>query len=333
MREPMKTKENLVIATAKETLKIEAEAILSMMDRMNESFGQAVEAIYDCKGRVVVTGMGKSGIIARKIASTFSSTGTPALFFHPAEGIHGDLGMIVKGDLALALSNSGETEELSVILPLIKRQGNILIAMTGDLGSTLAKRSDIVLDVGVKKEACPLGLAPTASTTAALAMGDALAVALLNKRGFKAEDFALFHPGGTLGKKLLIKVSDVMHVGNEVPQVRGSDPMKDAIYEITSKKLGMTTVIDGKGKFKGIITDGDLRRFLEKEIGFRNDPLSKKAEDVMTRNPKTIEGDALAAKAVQIMESCSITSLVILNDSKKPIGVVHLHDLLKAGVV
>ena len=329
----MKPKNRDVIATAKKALKIEAEAILAMMDRVDERFSQAVQAIYDCKGRVVVTGMGKSGHIARKIASTFSSTGTPALFFHPAEGVHGDLGMIVKGDVVLALSNSGETEELSVILPLIKRQGNVLIAMTGDAGSTLAKRSDIVLDAGVMKEACPLGLAPTASTTAALAMGDALAAALLDKRGFKAEDFALLHPGGTLGKKLLLKVSDVMHVGNEVPKVKVSDLMKDVIYEITSKKLGMTTVVSEKGEFKGIITDGDLRRFLEKEIGKRSDPLSKKAGDVMTRSPKTIEKDALAAKAVQIMESYSITSLVILNHSKEPAGVVHLHDLLKAGVV
>ncbi len=331
--ENMKTRENKLIASARRTFRIEADAILAMMDRLDESFEQAIEAIVKCEGRVVVTGMGKSGIIARKIASTFASTGTPALFVHPAEGVHGDLGMIVKGDLVLALSNSGETDELAIILPLIKRQGNLLIAMTGDVHSSLATRSDVVLDVGVEKEACPLGLAPTASTTASLVMGDALALALLEKRGFKAEDFAQLHPGGTLGKKLLLKVSDLMHVGEAIPTVFVSDLMKDAVCEMTTKKLGMTTVVDRQGKFKGVITDGDLRRFFEKEMGGKHDPLSLKAGDVLMKNPKTIKAHALAAKAVQIMESYSITSLVILNASQKPVGVIHLHDLLKAGVV
>lgn len=329
----MKTRADEVIESAKETLRIEAEAILSMMDRLDARFEQAVEAILACKGRVVVTGMGKSGIIARKIASTFASTGTPALFVHPAEGIHGDLGMIVKGDVVLALSNSGETEELAGILPLIKRQGNFLIAMTGKVHSSLAARSDLVLDAGVEKEACPLGLTPTASTTVSLALGDALALALLRKRGFQADDFALFHPGGALGKRLLLKVSDLMHVGDEIPRVKVTDLMKEAICEMTAKKLGMTTVVDEEGKFEGVLTDGDLRRFLEKEMAGKSDPLSVRIEEVMTKGPKTIEADALAAKAVQIMEQYSITSLAIVDPSGAPTGVIHLHDLLKAGVV
>ena len=329
----MKARTDRVLESAREALRIESDAILAMMDRLDEKFEKAVEAIYTCKGRVVVTGMGKSGIIARKIASTFASTATPAFFVHPAEGIHGDLGMIVKSDVVLALSNSGETEELTVILPLIKRQGNVLIAMTGDANSNLARRSDIVLDVGVKEEACPLGLAPTASTTAALAMGDALAVALLKRRGLKAEDFALFHPGGSLGKKLLFKVEDLMHVGEDIPRVQITDIMKDAIYEITAKKFGMTTVVDDRGKFLGIITDGDLRRFFEREMGSGKNSLTVKAGDVMTKNPKTIDADALAAKAVQMMEQYSITTLVILGTGGDPMGVIHLHDLLKAGVV
>jgi arabinose-5-phosphate isomerase len=329
----MKTRDKDIIASARETLKIEAEAIMALHDNLDETFERAVEAILECRGRVVVTGMGKSGIIARKIASTFASTGTPALFVHPAEGVHGDLGMIVKGDAVLALSNSGETEELSIILPLIKRQGNTLIALTGDTHSTLAKRSDIVLNVAVKREACPLGLAPTASTTASLAIGDALAVALLKKRGFKAENFALFHPGGVLGKKLLLKVSDLMHVGEEIPRVNEKDLMKEAICEISAKKLGITTVLDDEGKLKGIITDGDLRRFFEKEMALRNDPLSRRAGDVMTQGAKTIEADALAAKAVQVMEQYAITALVVVEAGDIPVGVVHLHDLLRAGVV
>jgi arabinose-5-phosphate isomerase len=329
----MKTKENALIETARKTLKVEAEAILSLMDRVDESFEKAVEAVFACKGRVVVTGIGKSGIIARKIASTLASTGTPAFFVHPAEGVHGDLGMIVREDLILALSNSGETEELATILPLIKRQGNCLIAMTGQLTSSLAKRSDIVLDVGVQQEACPLGMVPTASTTAALAMGDALAVALLNKRGFQAEDFALFHPGGSLGKRLLLKVSDLMHVEDEIPKVKEEDLMKEAICEISAKKLGVTSVVDKEGILKGIITDGDLRRFFEKEMGGRGDPLSMKAGEVMSPGVKTIEADALAARAVQIMERHSITSLIIVDERREPVGVIHLHDLLKAGVV
>jgi len=328
-----KTKDNTLIETAKNTLKIESDAILSLIERVDEHFEKAVEILFACRGRVVVTGMGKSGIIARKIAATFASTGTPAFFVHPAEGIHGDLGMIVRDDVVLALSNSGETEELATLLPLIKRQGNLLVAMTGCPGSFLAERSDIVLDVSVEKEACPLGMAPTASTTAALAMGDALAAALLSKRGFRTEDFALFHPGGTLGKRLFLKVSDLMHVGEAIPKVQEQDLMKEAICEISAKKLGVTTVVDSAGTLKGIITDGDLRRFFGKEIGRMEDPLSIPAKEVMSRGARTIEADALAAKAVQIMEKHSITSLVIVNPQHVPMGIIHLHDLLKAGVV
>ncbi len=329
----MKAKERTILESARQTLTIEAEAIMAMRERLDDRFEQAVEAVYQCQGRTVVTGMGKSGIIGRKIASTFASTGTPALFVHPAEGVHGDLGMILKKDLVLALSNSGETEELSILLPLIKRQGNVLIAMTGDSHSTLAKKSDVVLDVVVAREACPMNLAPTASTTASLAMGDALAVALLEKRGFKPEDFALFHPGGRLGRKLLLRVADVMHVGDAVPRVRETDMMREAICEISAKKLGMTTVVDESGRLQGIITDGDLRRLFQQEIGHQSDPLSKEAGDVLTRGAKTIDADALAAKAVQVMEQHSITALVIVDGAEAPVGVIHLHDLLKAGVV
>lgn len=320
----------MVIENAKRVLRIEAESIQSLIERIGEEFLQAIDILLFCEGRVVVTGMGKSGIIGKKIAATLASTGTPALFLNPAEGIHGDLGMITKGDVLIAISNSGETEELNKILPLIKRLDIKLISLTGGLNSTLAMISDVVLDVGVKEEACPLGLIPTASTTAALAMGDALAVALLEKRGFKEEDFAFYHPGGTLGKKLLLKVEDLMHKGKDIPAVYEDASMKDAILEISSKKLGMTSVLDNKGKLSGIITDGDLRRLLEKG---ETDIFRIKANDVMTRNPKTIKGNELAAKAVSIMEQHSITSLIVVNEDNKPEGIIHLHDLLKTGVV
>jgi len=329
----MTSRKNSLIETAKQTLKIESDAILSLIERVDETFEKAVEVLFACKGRIVVTGMGKSGLIARKIAATFASTGTPAFFVHPAEGIHGDLGMIVREDVVLTLSNSGETEELATLLPLIKRQGNLLVAMTGCPGSFLAERSDVALDVSVEKEACPLGMAPTASTTAALAMGDALAAALLSKRGFRTEDFAYFHPGGTLGKRLFLKVSDLMHVGEEIPKISAEDLMKEAICEISAKKLGVTTVVDSAGALKGIITDGDLRRFFGREIGREKDPLSVPAGEVMSKGSRTIEADALAAKAVQVMEKLSITSLVIVDESMVPVGIIHLHDLLKAGVV
>lgn len=318
---------------AKRVLKIEADAVAALIDRIDERFEQAVEMILDCKGRVVVTGMGKSGLIGKKIAATLASTGTPALFLHPAEGIHGDLGMVTRGDTVIALSNSGETEEIARMLPSLKRLGIKIIALTGNTDSTLAKNSDVVIDVGVKEEACPLGLAPTASTTATLAMGDAIAVALLDKRGFREEDFACFHPGGTLGKRLLLRVRDLMHIGDAIPAVSEATLIKDAIYEISSKKMGVTSVLDSAGKLVGVISDGDLRRWMERTEKTGENLLAKKAKDIMTKNPKVTNREALAAEAVAIMEKNSITCLIVTDHDAKPEGVIHLHDLLKAGVV
>jgi len=318
---------------AKRVLRIESEAVAALIDRIDEKFDRAVEMILQCEGRVVVTGMGKSGLIGKKIAATLASTGTPALFLHPAEGIHGDLGMVTRGDTVIALSNSGETDELARMLPSLKRLGIGIIALTGNVESTLAKNSDVVINVGVKEEACPLGLAPTASTTAALAMGDALAVALLDKRGFKEEDFACFHPGGSLGKKLLLRVGDLMHTGDAIPVVAGTTLIKDAIYVISSKKMGVTAVVDTAGKLVGVISDGDLRRWMEKTEKTGENLLTKKTEDIMTVNPKVANKDSLAAEAVSIMEKHSITCLIVTDPGQKPEGVIHLHDLLKAGVV
>lgn len=320
-----------VIEEAKKVLRIEAQSILDLIDRIDENFSKAVDLLYGCKGRVVLMGMGKSGLVGRKIASTFASTGTPSFFIHPAEGLNGDFGMLAREDLVMAISNSGETRELLEVLPLIKRYGNKLIALTGNLRSTLAKAADVCLNIHVKTEACPLGLAPTASTTATLALGDALAVTLMIKKGFKEEDFALLHPGGTLGKRLLLTVKDLMHVGDAFPKVSESTLMKDVIFEITSKRLGVTAVLNEEGHLVGVITDGDLRRALERF----NDLLNRRASEVMTRNPKWIEKDALAAKAIQRMEEYSITSLFVFDrpGERIPIGVIHLHDLLKAGVV
>ncbi len=318
---------------ARRVLKIEADAVAALIARIDESFEHAVEMILNCEGRVVVTGMGKSGLIGKKIAATLASTGTPALFLHPAEGIHGDLGMVTRGDTVIALSNSGETEEISRMLPFLKRLGIRIIALTGNPEATLAKNSDVVINVGVKEEACPLGLAPTASTTAMLAMGDALAVALLDKRGFKEEDFACFHPGGTLGKKLLLRVKDLMHVKDAVPVVTVATLIKDAIYEISSKKMGITAVVNDDGKLVGVISDGDLRRWMEKTEKTGENLLSKRAEDIMTRKPKIANKESLAAEAVAIMEKNSITCLIVADAESRPEGVIHLHDLLKAGVV
>ncbi|MBN1255875.1 MAG: KpsF/GutQ family sugar-phosphate isomerase [Deltaproteobacteria bacterium] len=321
----------MIIEGAKRVLQIEAEAIERLKERLNEDFVRAVELILACEGKIVVTGVGKSGIIGQKIASTLASTGTPAFFLHPTEGIHGDLGMLDKKDIVVAISNSGETDELSQILPLIKRYGNKLIVLTGGATSTLARSGDVVLDVSVQEEACPLGLAPTASTTVTLAMGDALAVALLEKRGFKKEDFALRHPGGKLGKRLLLTVSDLMHVGEELPTVFEDTSMKEAVVEITSKRLGVTGVLNKQKELMGVITDGDLRRALENHGNL----LEKKAAEIMTRNPKWIEADTLAAEAVQHMEEYAITSLFVFDKAgdRVPRGIIHLHDLLKAGVV
>ncbi len=322
-----------MINQAKRVLRIEADAVMALIDRIDVHFEQAVDMILNCEGRVVVTGMGKSGHIGRKIAATLASTGTPALFLHPAEGIHGDLGMVTRGDTVIALSNSGETEEITRMLPSLKRLGINIIALTGNPESTLAKNSDAVIDVGVKEEACPLGLAPTASTTATLAMGDALAVVLLDKRGFREEDFASFHPGGTLGKKLLLRVRDLMHTGEAIPVVSEKTLIKGAIYEISSKKMGITAVVNAAGNLAGVISDGDLRRWMEKTEKSGENLLVKKVDEIMTRNPKTANKDSLAAEAVAIMEKNSITCLIVVDREVKPEGVIHLHDLLKAGVV
>ena len=320
-----------MIETAKRVLQIEAEAVLALQPRIDGNFTRAVEMVLACQGKVVVTGMGKSGLICQKIAATMASTGTPTFFLHPAEGIHGDLGMLAKGDVVIAISNSGETEEVCRILPVIKRMGLPLIAMSGNPKSTLAIAGDVHLDISVKEEACPLGLAPTASTTATLAMGDALAVALLETRGFKEEDFALFHPGGALGKKLLLRVEDLMHRGAQVPLVAEKTLLREALFEITSKKLGVTGVVDVTGKLVGVFTDGDLRRVMEKGLESLQLPIS----EVMSVSPKRILRRNLAAKAMQVMESHSITSLFVFEseEDEVPVGIVHVHDLLKAGVV
>jgi len=317
------------IQQGKRVLEIEARAIAALVDRLDERFAKAVDLLHRCPGKVVVSGMGKSGLIGQKIAATLASTGTPAFFVHPADGIHGDLGMLAKQDALLAISNSGETEEVIKLLPFMKRLNIPIIALTGRTQSTLAKNSDVVLDVSVSEEACPLGLAPTSSTTAALAMGDAVAIALLQKRGFKEEDFAQFHPGGALGRRLLFKVRDLMHQGDALPRISATAAARDAIREITAKKLGMTTVVNAKGQLVGVITDGDLRRFLE-----RGNSLAKaKAKDLGSKSPRTIQADALAAKALQTMEQFSITSIVVVDERNRLSGVIHLHDLLKNGVV
>jgi len=320
-----------MIETARRVLQIEADAVLALQPRIDDSFTQAVKMILDCRGKVVVTGMGKSGLICQKIAATMASTGTPTFFLHPAEGIHGDLGMLSKGDIVIAVSYSGETVEVNQILPVIKRMGLPLITMSGNPHSTLGIAGDIHLDISIAEEACPLGVAPTASTTVTLAMGDALAVALLDARGFKEEDFALFHPGGALGKKLLLRVEDLMHVGDEIPLVKPETLLRDALFEITSKKLGVTGVVDSQGSLIGVFTDGDLRRIMQQGLECLEQPI----EQVMATDPKRILRKNLAAKALQIMEKYSITSLFVFADAegKVPVGIVHLHDLLKSGVV
>lgn len=317
------------LAEGKRVLAIEARAVQALIDRLDEHFSKAVDLLFQCKGKVVVSGMGKSGLVGQKIAATMASTGTPAFFLHPAEGIHGDLGMLGRSDVLIAISNSGETQEILQLLPYVERMGIAVVSMTGRSNSTLAKNSDVALDVSVSEEACPMGLAPTASTTATLAMGDALAVALLQRRGFKEEDFAQFHPGGALGRRLLVRVKDLMHAGGELPQVKGSVAGTAAILEMTAKKLGMTTVVDGKGKLVGIITDGDLRRFIQRGGDFS----TVSAGDLASRNPKTIAPNDLAAKAVEMMERYSITTLVVSEDGRTISGVIHLHDLLKSGIV
>ncbi len=318
-----------VLEIAKRVLRIEASAVSGLIDHLDSSFERAVEMILNSKGRVVVTGMGKSGLIGKKIAATLASTGTPAFFMHPAEASHGDLGMVTSDDVIIAISNSGETEEVINLIPFLKRFNVKLIAITGNRDSTLSQQADVSLDVSVKEEACPMGIVPTASTTAALAMGDALAVALLIKRGFREEDFALYHPGGNLGKRLFIKVRDLMHTGEALPLVRPDTPMTEAIVEISSKRLGMTAVVDAERLVVGIITDGDLRRGIQK---YGKDFFEMKAGEVMTKNPKTISADELAAKALAIMQMYSITSLIVPDREGRIEGIIHIHDILKKGI-
>ena len=309
-------------------LDIEARAVQALVQRLDGGFSEAVDLLYQCEGKAVVSGMGKSGLIGQKIAATMASTGTPSFFLHPAEGLHGDLGMLARRDVLIAISNSGETQEILQLLPFMERMGIPVVAVVGRKNSTLAKNSAVALDVSVEEEACPMGLAPTASTTAALAMGDALAVALLEKRGFKEQDFAQFHPGGTLGRRLLVKVRDLMHRGQELPQVQDTVLASVAILEMSAKKLGMTTVVDRAGALLGVITDGDLRRFLEQGGDFSKIT----AGSLASRRPKLIGPDELAAKAVEMMERYSITTLVVSDNAKRIAGVVHLHDLLKHGI-
>ncbi|MGH9866679.1 MAG: KpsF/GutQ family sugar-phosphate isomerase [Candidatus Polarisedimenticolia bacterium] len=307
---------------------MEARSVAALVERLDGGFLRALDALHDCKGRVVVTGLGKSGIICKKISATLASTGTPALFMHPAEAVHGDLGMVVPGDVVLAVSNSGETAELLQLLERIKRLGVTLVSMTGNPASTLAKQSDIHLDVSVNREACPMDLIPTASTTASLALGDALAIALVQKRGFREEDFASLHPGGLLGRKVLT-VGRVMHHGDALPSVRPGTLVKEALFVMTDKRLGMTTVTDAAGHLQGIITDGDLRRLMQRV----EDPLAVRAEDVMTRTPVTIGSSELAAAALRLMEERHITALVVVDEERRVEGVIHLHDLWRTQLV
>jgi len=314
--------------SAERVLRIEAEAILGVIPKLDQRFERAVEVLHGCAGRVIVTGMGKSGLVGRKIAATLASTGTPAFFLHPAEGVHGDIGMVARGDVVLALSNSGETDEMLAILPPLKRLGVPIILLTGHPKSTLARQSEVVLDVSVTEEACPMNLAPTSSTTAALAMGDALAMVLLDLRGLRPEDYAALHPRGTLGWRALFRVGDLMHTGAAMPSVGERAPLGEAVQEMTRTRLGMTTVIDADGGLVGVITDGDLRR-----LHLQPGPFDQlRAGDVATRTPKTIGADDLAAKALEMMEG-TITSLVVVDEGQRPRGVIHMHDILRAKIV
>ena len=322
----------MIIEQAQKVLAVEAQAIERLIPRIDEHFIKAIELLLDCKGRVIVTGMGKSGLVGKKIAATLASTGTPSFFLHPAEGIHGDLGMVTADDVVISLSNSGETTEVVSILPIIKRIGASIIAMCGNSQSTMALNADDFIDVSVAEEACPLGLAPTASTTATLAMGDAIAVVLLSKRKFTPEDFALFHPGGSLGRKLLLTVENVMHSGEDNPIVSAETNVKEALFVMTSKGLGATAVVDQSGCLLGILTDGDIRRGLETGHQF----LEESVVNIMTKTPKTITADKLAAAALSIMEKNKprpITVLPVVDKNNFVIGIVHLTDLLRQGVV
>jgi len=314
---------------AERVLRIEADAILGLIGKLDESFERAVELLRGCGGRVIVTGMGKSGLIGRKIAATLASTGTPAHFLHPAEGVHGDLGMVARGDVVLALSNSGETDELLAIVPPLKRLGVPILLLTGNPSASLARQCEVVIDVSVPEEACPMNLAPTSSTTAALALGDALALALLELRGFRPEDYAALHPRGALGWRALFRVADLMLTGDAVPVVPEKTPLREVIVEMTQKRKGMTTVIDAAGGLAGVITDGDLRRL--HLTGRSVDDLS--AGQMASGEPKTIRAEELASKALEVMETWQITSLVIVDEARRPVGLIHLHDILRAKIV
>ncbi|PPC74776.1 D-arabinose 5-phosphate isomerase [Pokkaliibacter plantistimulans] len=316
------------LASAQRTIRIEADAVAALLQQLGEHFNAACQLMLNCTGRVVVIGMGKSGHIGNKIAATLASTGTPSFFVHPAEASHGDMGMITTADVVLALSNSGETPEVLNLIPLLKRLRIPLISMTGNASSSLATAADVHITLSIDEEACPLGLAPTTSTTVALVMGDALAVALLEARGFTAEDFAFSHPGGSLGRRLLLRARDLMHGGEQLPQVSPDTLLRDSLLEITRKGLGLTTVTDESGQLCGIFTDGDLRRALDQRLDLHSLPIS----DVMTRGCKTINPELLAAEALNLMEQWSITALVVV-EQNKPVGILHMHDLIKAGVV
>ena len=317
----------MVLKQAREVLQIEAEGILGVVDRLDNNFVKMVDLIYACKGRVILTGIGKSGIVARKIVATMNSTGTPSLFLHPVEGMHGDLGIVSADDVVIALSSSGETDELNMLISSIRRIGCPLIAFTGNVDSTLGRRSDIAIDVGVEREACPLGLAPTASSTALLAVGDALAVTLIHKRKFKSSDFKRFHPGGSLGQRLSVKVQEIMLTGKKVPMVFSGQTMHHAIQEINRMQLGAALVVEGDSILLGIITDGDIRRCLMTQERIYDRPV----EEVMTRNPKTLGPNSQASQALSIMEKHEITVLPIVNPVQKVRGILHLHDILGKG--
>lgn len=317
-----------IIRKGKHVIRIEAESVAALESRIDDQFARAVEIIFQSKGRVAVTGMGKSGIIARKIVATLNSTGTPALFLHPTDAVHGDLGMVRKEDVVICISKSGDTIELNNLLPIFKRIGVPVIAMLGNMNSKLAEAANVLLDVSVKEEACPYDLAPTSSTTATLAFGDALSMALLDRRNFTAEEFALYHPGGNLGRRLLLKIEELMVKGDAVPKVTPALPLRDAILEMTSKRLGATCVIDASGKLIGIVTDGDLRRALQKTT----DVSHFTVEMMMNKHPKTISPGMLAAVALQEMEAHNISQLVVVDEGYRPVGMVHLHELVKAGL-
>jgi arabinose-5-phosphate isomerase len=319
----------MTLEIAKDVIRKEAEAVAGLLERLNEDFIAAVDAILETSGRVIVTGMGKSGIVGKKIAATFSSTGTPALFLHPAEAFHGDLGIVTLRDIVLAISKSGDTSELYQLIPVFKRLGIKIILLTGQIDSSLAERSDIVIDCSVPAEACPNNLVPTASSTAAMVMGDALAVALFRRRGFSSEDFARLHPGGALGRRLLMRVSDLMHTGRKIPIVHESTSIKDTLITMSRGRLGVAVVVDSGSRFSGLFTDGDLRRLSERDEEFFN----RRISEVMTRNPKTIDPDAILDEVLARCEQYQITSLVAVDQAHRPIGIIHLHDVLKSKLV